>query len=100
VSDPSSCCSTKLLESEDCLECANRKAGNAALGDASGDGKRRDEKSDAQWAGVRWVGVAEGSYAILGRCFWVRIVASPSIVSYCRPLYRIGAPVSRECCLV
>jgi hypothetical protein len=34
----------RLLESEDCLEWAERKAGDIARGEADGDGDRRDEK--------------------------------------------------------
>jgi len=33
-----------LLDRDDCLECADRKAGDAARGDASGEGERREEK--------------------------------------------------------
>jgi hypothetical protein len=45
VSASSGCAwKNKLLESEDCLECADRKAGDNARGVESGDGDSREEK--------------------------------------------------------
>jgi hypothetical protein len=45
VSASSGCCwKSRLLDNEDCLECADRKAGDDARGDASGEGDRREEK--------------------------------------------------------
>jgi hypothetical protein len=45
VSASSGCCwKSKLLDSEDCLECADKKAGDDARGDESGEGESREEK--------------------------------------------------------
>lgn len=45
VSASSGCCwKRRLLDKDDCLECADRKAGDAARGDARGEGESREEK--------------------------------------------------------
>jgi hypothetical protein len=45
VSASSGCCwKSRLLDSEDCLECGDKKAGEDARGEASGEGESREEK--------------------------------------------------------
>jgi hypothetical protein len=54
------CLNRRLLDIEDCRECGERKAGEEARGDASGEGESREEKRRSNgWSEVGRLGRRE-----------------------------------------